>query len=67
MDIDYDNLFAYERKHGNVIMTVIANMSAELVLLDTHAYGELLVDNYDDSAYGKIRPYEVMVLSRNSM
>jgi len=61
LNLNNNHLFAYKRKNGHVIITVIANMSSEEVTLTLDKYGVLVIDNYEESNDGLLKAYEVKV------
>ncbi len=55
------DVFSYQRAYGNVIITVVANMGAKTVELDTGDCGKVVFYNYPSPSRMILRPYEVQV------
>ena len=46
-----NGLFAYEREYQGTIITLFSNMTKKLIQLNTNAYGEVIIANYNDSRH----------------
>ncbi len=56
------DLFAYQRNYRHIIITVLANMTGDIIRIDMTGYGiETGICNYEQSSKYELKPYEARI------